>query len=96
MRGRSAADIAPLALIALAGIAAAQGYPEKPIRVLTTATGGPNDQEIVRVLQRAETKERLSSYGIEAIPGTPEEFAATIRSEMARMDKVIRESRLRE
>jgi tripartite-type tricarboxylate transporter receptor subunit TctC len=34
--------------------------------------------------------------GIEAIPGSPEEFAATIKSEMAKMDKVIKDSRLRE
>jgi tripartite-type tricarboxylate transporter receptor subunit TctC len=54
------------------------------------------NQEITRVLQRTEAKERLFSYGIEAIPGSPEEFAATIKSEMAKMDKVIKDSRLRE
>jgi len=54
------------------------------------------NQEITRVLQRADAKERLFSIGIEAIPGSPEEFAATIKSEMAKMDKVIKDSRLRE
>ena len=54
------------------------------------------NQEITRVLQRADAKERLFNIGIEATPGSPEEFAATIRSEMARMDKVIKDSRLRE
>ena len=54
------------------------------------------NQEITRALQRAEAKERLFNLGIEAIPGSPEEFAATIRSEMAKMDKVIKGSRLRE
>ena len=53
-------------------------------------------QEIARVLQRPEVKERLFSIGIESTPSTPEEFAAIIKSEMARMDKVIKASRLRE
>ena len=53
-------------------------------------------QEIAQVLQRPEVKERLFSYGIQAISSTPEEFAATIKTEMARMDKVIKASRLRE
>jgi tripartite-type tricarboxylate transporter receptor subunit TctC len=54
------------------------------------------NQEITRVLQRAEVKERLFSYGIEATPSTPEDFAATIKSEMAKMDKVIKSARLKE
>ena len=40
----SVAGIAPIVLMALcAGVASAQNYPDKPIRVLTTTTGGPND-----------------------------------------------------
>jgi tripartite-type tricarboxylate transporter receptor subunit TctC len=54
------------------------------------------NQEITRALQRADAKERLFSIGIEASPCSPEEFAATIKSEMAKMEKVIKDSGLRE
>ncbi len=54
------------------------------------------NQEIMRVLQRPESKDRFLSYGIEAIPGSPAEFAATIKSEMSKMDKVIKDANLRE
>ncbi len=54
------------------------------------------NQEITRVLHRAEVKGRLFSSGIEVIPSSPEEFAATIKSEMTRMDKVIKDAGLRE
>jgi tripartite-type tricarboxylate transporter receptor subunit TctC len=53
-------------------------------------------QEIARVLQRPEVRERLFSLGIQTTPSTPEEFAATIKSEMSRMDKVIKAANLRE
>jgi tripartite-type tricarboxylate transporter receptor subunit TctC len=53
-------------------------------------------KEISLVLQRSEVKDRLFSYGIQATPSTPGEFAGTIKSEMARMDKVIKASGLRE
>jgi tripartite-type tricarboxylate transporter receptor subunit TctC len=41
-------------------------------------------------------KERLFGMGMEVIPGSPDEFAATIRHEMAKWGKLIREARLRE
>jgi tripartite-type tricarboxylate transporter receptor subunit TctC len=54
------------------------------------------NQEIVRALNRSEVKERLFGMGMEVIPGSPDEFAATIRHEMAKWGKLIREARLRE
>ncbi len=39
---------------------------------------------------------RFVAVPLGAIPGSPEEFAATIKSEMAKMDKVIKDTRLRE
>jgi tripartite-type tricarboxylate transporter receptor subunit TctC len=41
-------------------------------------------------------KERFSSVGLEAVGGTPEDFAAKIKSEMARMGKVIKDAGIRE
>ena len=54
------------------------------------------NQEVVRALNRADVKEKLFNSGIEVIASSPEEFAATIKSEMTRMDKVIKDAGLRE
>ena len=43
-----------------------------------------------------EVKERLFNGGIEIVGNTPEEFAAGIKAEMARLGKVIREAGIRE
>jgi len=47
------------------------------------------NREIVRFLNAAEPKEKLLSTGIEAAPGSPQQFAAMIRSEMVKVGKVI-------
>ncbi len=54
------------------------------------------NRDIVRVLKGAEARERLFNSGIEAVGSSPEELAATIKSEMARMGKVIKDAGLRE
>jgi tripartite-type tricarboxylate transporter receptor subunit TctC len=53
------------------------------------------NQETVRVLNRAEVKERFLQSGVETVGSTPEEFGAVVRSEMARLGKVIREANIR-
>ncbi len=53
-------------------------------------------QEFVRALNRAEVKQRLFISGVETVGSSPEELAATIKSEMARMGKVIKDAGLRE
>jgi len=53
------------------------------------------NQETVRVLNRAEIKERFLSTGVETVGSTPEEFGAVVRSEMARLGKVIRDANIR-
>jgi len=50
---------------------------------------------IVRALAQPEVRERLAAEGAEVIGGTPEEFAATIEAELARMGKLIRDARIR-
>ena len=52
-------------------------------------------QESVRFLNTADAKERLLNAGVEAAPGTPEEFTGLIKSEMARIGKVIKEAGIR-
>ena len=49
------------------------------------------NQEIVRVLNGAELKEKFFNTGMEVVGGSPEQFADTIKSEMARMGKMIKD-----
>ena len=53
------------------------------------------NQETVRVLARTDVKEKLVNVGVEAVGSSPEQFAATIRSEMARLGKVINDAGIR-
>jgi tripartite-type tricarboxylate transporter receptor subunit TctC len=47
------------------------------------------NREIVRVLATAEVKDRFFRLGMETVGGSPEQLAAKVKSEMARMGKVI-------
>jgi tripartite-type tricarboxylate transporter receptor subunit TctC len=50
------------------------------------------NQEIVRVLNRVDVKEKLFSSGVEAVGSSPEQLAATVKTDMARMGKVIKDN----
>ncbi|HYH42204.1 MAG TPA: tripartite tricarboxylate transporter substrate binding protein [Burkholderiales bacterium] len=52
------------------------------------------NQEVGRILTRADVRERLANAGMDAVVNTPEEFSAVIKSEMAKWGKVIREARI--
>ena len=52
-------------------------------------------QEAAKALNRADSKERLAGLGIEAVGSTSEEFAAAIKSDMARLGKMIRDADIR-
>ena len=54
------------------------------------------NREIVRVLNGAVVKERLFNSGSEVVANSPREFAAFIKSDMARMGKVIRDAGIHE
>ena len=51
--------------------------------------------EIVRFLTRPEVKEKLFNSGLETVGGSPEQFGATMKSELLRMGKVIRDAGIR-
>ena len=51
---------------------------------------------MVRFLTRSEIKERLFNTGVEAAGSTPEDFGNKIKSEIARMGKVIRDANIRD
>ena len=48
--------------------------------------------EVQKALQSAEVRERLAAAGGEVLPGSSEQFAALIRSERLRYDKLVREA----
>jgi tripartite-type tricarboxylate transporter receptor subunit TctC len=50
------------------------------------------NNETVRHVHSAEPKQRLLSFGVEPVGSTPDELAATVKSEIARLDKVIKEA----
>jgi tripartite-type tricarboxylate transporter receptor subunit TctC len=52
--------------------------------------------EIVKVLRGPEGRERLLSYGVEAVGSTPDELAALVKAEIARWSKIIQQAGLRE
>jgi tripartite-type tricarboxylate transporter receptor subunit TctC len=54
------------------------------------------NQEIVRALNRADVKELFLNSGAEVVGSSPEEFAATIKSDMARLGKVIKDAGIHE
>ena len=49
-------------------------------------------QDISRFVNRTELKEKLFSMGVEAVGSSPDEFAAAMRADIARMGKVIRDA----
>jgi tripartite-type tricarboxylate transporter receptor subunit TctC len=48
--------------------------------------------EIVAALRRPEVREALNKQGAEAIPSTPEQFAAAIRAELQTMGALVKEA----
>jgi tripartite-type tricarboxylate transporter receptor subunit TctC len=51
---------------------------------------------IVQVLGRADVRERFLASGVETVAGPPNDLAAAMRSEIARMGKVIRAAGIRD
>jgi tripartite-type tricarboxylate transporter receptor subunit TctC len=51
--------------------------------------------EVIRSMAAPDARERLYSIGAEPMSNTPEEFAAYIRSEMAKWDKVVKAAGIR-
>ncbi len=74
--------------VSLNGMFAPARTPDPVIRQLNT--------EIVRIMQRPDVKEKLVAAGTEAMATTPEAFAATIKSEMAKWGRLIRDVGIRE
>ena len=54
------------------------------------------NQEIVRILNQPDLKEKLFNMSVQVIASSPAEFAAKIKADIARLDKVIRNAGIRE
>ena len=52
-------------------------------------------QEIARVLNRPEMKERHFSIGVETVGSSPAEFGAMIKSDLVKWGKVIKDLGIR-
>ena len=52
-------------------------------------------QEVAQVLNRVDIKDKLFAAGVSVVASSPDELAAAMRSEMARMGKVIRDAGIR-
>jgi tripartite-type tricarboxylate transporter receptor subunit TctC len=52
--------------------------------------------DIVRILAAPEVKERFFAMGMETVGGTPEQLGARVKSEMARMARVIKQAGIKQ
>ncbi len=69
------------------GLLGPLGLPREIVTRLNTET--------VKILQRREIQDALALQGMEAVSGTPEDFAARIRSDLEKTAKVVRDSGMR-
>ena len=69
---------------AIHGIFAPVKTPASIIRIL--------NEEVVRVVNTADVKEKFFKAGLETVGSSPEQFATAIKSDLARMSKVIKEA----
>jgi len=53
------------------------------------------NQEIVKVLNGADVKEKLQASGVEVVGNTPEQFAAAIRADIERIRKLARDANIK-
>jgi tripartite-type tricarboxylate transporter receptor subunit TctC len=53
------------------------------------------NQELVKALNRADTRQRLGELGIEVVASTPEDYAASMRRDIDRTAKLIKDAGVR-
>jgi tripartite-type tricarboxylate transporter receptor subunit TctC len=96
--GKRAAAMPELPTIAEAGV---PGYQLDPWFGLLATARTPEpvlaklNQEIVRILDLPDVKERLLALGAEPTPTTPEQFDAHIKAEVAKFKKIVKEANIR-
>jgi tripartite-type tricarboxylate transporter receptor subunit TctC len=88
-----------LPTVAAAGMAGYQA--DTPLGVFMPAGAAPSvierfNQALAGVLNTADVKKLVTAQGSEVVASSPAEFAATLRSEIARWSKLIKTKGLRE
>lgn len=92
-----------LSLISLSQALPAQTYPAKPIHIIAQFTPGTSTDilarlvaqkmsRMVRILNQPDVKERLAALAFTPAGDTRQEFAAFIKSEIAKWGKAVKES----
>jgi tripartite-type tricarboxylate transporter receptor subunit TctC len=77
------------------------GYESATLHAVFAPAGTPQalinrlHQEIVRYISRPDAKDKLFNAGLEIVGSSPEQSAVTIKAEMARLGKVIKDARIR-
>ena len=66
------------------------GPPKMPVAMINRL-----QQVIAQVVRGSDVKERFANDGVDPVGSTAQEFDATIKAEMAKMGKVIKEANLR-
>ena len=69
------------------GLLAPAGTPKAIVEQINAA--------VLKVMALPETRERMAGFGAEITTSTPDEFAAHIRTEMAKLGKVIRDANIK-
>ena len=83
----AAAGVPGYEAISLFGLLVPDGTPQAIVSRL--------NRETVRVMNQPDVRERYLAVGMEVIAGSPEQFAATIKSEVTKWEKVIKEAGIR-
>ena len=87
-----------LPTVAAAGL---PGYESEAKHAVFAPAGTPRaivirlNEEIVRLLNKSETKEKLFNAGGEVIGNSPEQFTAMMKSDMTRLGKLFKEAGIR-
>jgi tripartite-type tricarboxylate transporter receptor subunit TctC len=88
-------------LAVLGGTAVAQGYPAKPIRFIVPFPPGggtvesvvkPLNDEVNQVLRQPDVRSRLAAEGGDLLGGTPGEFSALLKTDLARWGAIVKQS----
>jgi len=84
---------------------AESGFPEQVsefIQAVLVPAGTPRDvidklyREIARVVTLPDVRQRLAAIGYTAVANTPDEFAAQIKTDVARWAKVIKDAGIKQ
>lgn len=65
-----------------------------PAKTPASAIGRLNS-EIVKVLRSPDIRERLSAQGLESVGGTPQQYAAHLKDELAKYGRIVRTAGIR-